>query len=771
MQASDASSAAERASVLRDQINHHNRLYYQEARQEISDQEFDALLRELRELEEKYPELRTEDSPTQQVGGKPLEAFEQVAHRTPMLSLDNTYSETELRDFCTRVSKGLGGESFTLVVEPKVDGVAISLLYENGKLQTAVTRGDGQRGDDVTQNVRTIRSIPTSLPPPAPDWIEIRGEIYLPKETFGRLNTERAEAGEDEFANPRNAAAGTLKLLDPQIVARRGLDAVFYAANGDTLPFGTHLAMFAYLTAAGFKVSERRWEARSPEDAVEAIHALDGIRHDFAYETDGAVLKVDSFSQRETLGFTSKFPRWAMAYKYQPERSETLLRDITIQVGRTGVLTPVAELEPVFLSGSTVSRATLHNQEEIERKDIRIGDTVLVEKAGEIIPAVLQVNLSKRPDGSKRFSLPDHVNHCCPSCGGPISQRPGFVAWRCENFSCPAQAVTRMTHFAGRKALDLEGLDDAVARKLVDTGLATSVLDLFQLTVEDLANLALDPAILSDGRMSKPRRFGEKKASLLVASLERAKTQPLNRWVFAMGIPQIGESAAREASRLHRTMADIAESRLISQIAELGSMDTWCKEHPVRPKNEVLSGEEQAHRRKQHEEFKPLIADLREKVGPYAVSPELGGVAAASLRDFFASPGGRQVLERLATLGINPQSDNYAPLPPEPSGDSPFAGTTWVITGTLSKPREEFSEILLRRGAKVAGSVSKKTGFLLAGEAAGSKLDKARELGVRIVSEAEFSKMLDSEDSAHEGAKEQVKESAKDASGFLPGFD
>lgn len=758
---SPSETVAERIRCLREAIQYHNRLYYGEARQEISDQEFDALLRELRQLEEMFPGFLTPDSPTQQVGGAPLEAFEQVEHRTPMLSLDNTYSEAELRDFCARVSRGLGGAEFTLVVEPKVDGVAISLLYINGTLTTAVTRGDGRRGDDVTQNVRTIRTIPPSLPGPAPRWMEIRGEIFLPRNTFARINAERAEAGEEEFANPRNAAAGSLKLLDPALVARRGLDAIFYAANGDELPFATHLEMFRYLDTAGFKISEHIWQARTPAEAVEAIHSLDTMRHDFSYETDGAVLKVDAFAQREILGFTAKFPRWAMAYKYQPEQAETLLHDITIQVGRTGVLTPVAELEPVFLSGTTVSRATLHNQEEIERKDIRIGDTVLVEKAGEIIPAVIKVNLARRPATSTPFSLPAHVGHQCPSCGGPISRRPGFVAWRCENFSCPAQAVTRMTHFAGRKALDLEGLDDAVARKLVETGMAGSALDLFALDGAALADLALDPAVLADGRLSKPRRLGEKKAALLLASVERAKKQPLNRWIFALGIPQIGESASREVSRLHRTLGEVAGSALIADIAALGEMDAWCKEHPLRSKSDTLNAEDLAARRLRHDELKPRMAALREKVAPYAVSPELGGVAAGSLRDFFASPGGREVLDRLASMGIDPQSDNYAPLQvaaPQSSGGMNFLGTTWVITGTLSQPRETFAEMLLKRGARVAGSVSKKTSFVLAGEAAGSKLEKAREFGVPVVNEAEFLAMLD------EG------NTAGSSPGFLPGF-
>lgn len=737
---------AERAAFLREELQRHNDLYYAKAAPEITDLEFDAMLRELRELEEAHPELRTSDSPTITVGGKPSEGFVQRAHKTPMLSLDNTYSEAELLDFLQRVDRGLGSESFQCVVEPKVDGVAISLVYENGKLAAAVTRGDGAKGDDVTRNVLTIPSIPRVLGAGGPGWMEVRGEIFLPKKTFARINEERAEAGDEEFANPRNAAAGTLKLLDPGVVARRRLDAVFYSVGAENAPpFSTHEEMFRFLESEKFPGSEKRWLVSTAEEAVAAVRELDKVRHSFPYETDGAVLKVNSFAQRERLGFTAKAPRWAIAYKYQPEQAETLLRDIVVQVGRTGVLTPVAELEPVFLSGTTVSRATLHNQSEISRKDIRIGDTVVVEKAGEIIPAVVRVVMEKRPAGAEAFSLPDHIGHRCPSCSGPISQREGYVAWRCENLFCPAQTVTRLTHAAGRKALDLEGLDDAVAAKLVEHGWVASLLDLFSIEETRLADLKLDPAVLQDGRISKERRFGEKKAALLVASIRRAAGElPLSRWVFALGIPQVGESSALEVSRLHERLSTLAVSQLIPKIARLGEWDSWCKKHPLRPKSGELSEDEKVRRKQEHERLKPMMRELSEQLSAYRISPELGGVAAGSIQAFFESEAGSRLVRGLLELGIDPASSNYQPCPPTEAAESPFAGKTWVITGSLSRPRDEIAGLLRGRGAKVAGSVSSKTDALLAGEAAGSKLDRARELGVRIVDEQEFFALLES---------------------------
>ncbi len=741
----DSSAAAERISFLRKEIRRHDALY-NDARPEISDWEYDSLYRELAELENRFPQFDDPSSPTKKIAASPLAAFEQKPHRSPMLSLDNIYKEHDVPAFFSRIAKGLQGEPPELFVEPKIDGLAISLLYENGKFVHALTRGDGTRGDDVSQNILTIRSIPRSLPEGAPAWMEVRGEVFLSKEMFARLNQLKEEAGEEPLANPRNAAAGALKLLDPKQVARRGLNAIFYSASGSRdLPFSDHAGMFAFLEKSGFLTSEKRWVAKTAEEALSAIRELDSVRRSFPYDTDGAVLKVNSFAQRELLGFTAKAPRWAIAYKYEPEKAETRLLGITVQVGRTGVLTPVAELEPVLLSGSTISRATLHNQEEIERKDIRLGDFVVIHKAGEIIPEVLRVLDEKRAADTVPFSLPDHIAHRCPSCGGPIRKPEGFVAWRCENFFCPAQTVTRLTHAAARKALDIEGLDDAVAEKLVSSGMATSLLELFDLQEAALADLSLDPAQLQDGRASKPRRFGEKRAATLLASIRKSVSEiPLNRWIFALGIPQIGETIALEIARLHASFDEIPNSPLLEKVGSLAALKTWIKNNPLTPKKTKISEEESAFRKAKKEKLEPLVAELETELAPYKISSELGEVAATSLREFFCSQNGATLLEGLKKRGINPKSANYAPLPErkEESG-SPIAGTTWVITGTLSKSRDEIADELRSWGAKISGSVSKNTDFLLAGESAGSKLEKARSLGVKVMGEPELRLVLD----------------------------
>ncbi|MDB4422510.1 NAD-dependent DNA ligase LigA, partial [bacterium] len=436
-----------RIAELRAELNRHNKLYYQDAQPEISDAEYDRLFRELEDLEKANPDLYDPNSPTLRVGGAPLDAFEQKAHLLPMLSIDDLFAEQEVADFFRRLQKGLGLDKIPLTVEPKIDGVACSLVYRNGSLEYALTRGDGTRGDDISQNVRTIRNIPLSLEN-APPLLEVRGEIFMPSEGFAKLNEQRDEAGLDPFANPRNATAGTLKSLDPKVVASRPLA---FLAHGLGANEGANLDTeddFRKLLEQ-FQIPRNSpvWHVRTLDEILAAIRELDVKRHDLGHGTDGAVIKVLDFDQRETLGFTSRAPRWAAAFKYPPEQKETLLKDITIQVGRTGVLTPVAELEPVFVSGTTVSRATLHNQQEIERKDVRIGDTVLVEKAGEIIPSVVSVVVAKRPENTPAYLLPEALNYQCPSCHGPIEKPDGFVAWRCVNFECPAQAVTSITHF------------------------------------------------------------------------------------------------------------------------------------------------------------------------------------------------------------------------------------------------------------------------------------------------------------------------------------
>mgnify|MGYP000141471112 CR=1 FL=1 len=710
-----------RIAELRAELNRHNQLYYQDAKPEISDAEYDRLFRELEDLEKANPDLHDPNSPTLRVGGAPLDAFEQRAHLLPMLSIDDLFAEEEVQDFFKRLQKGLGLEEIPLTVEPKIDGVACSLVYRNGSLEYALTRGDGTRGDDISQNVRTIRNIPLNLKN-APPLLEVRGEIFMPSEGFAKLNEQRDEAGLDTFANPRNATAGTLKSLDPKVVASRPLA---FLAHGLGANEGADMANeddFRKLLK-NFQIPRNSpvWYVSTLEEVLAAIRQLDVKRHDLGHGTDGAVIKVLEFDQRETLGFTSRAPRWAAAFKYPPEQKETSLKDITIQVGRTGVLTPVAELEPVFISGTTVSRATLHNQEEIERKDIRIGDTVIVEKAGEIIPSVVSVVVAKRPENTPAYHLPEALNHQCPSCHGPIEKPNGFVAWRCVNFECPAQAVTSITHFAGRKALDLDGLGESVAIKLVENKLASSPLDLFSLSVDELANLLLDPAKSADGlTQSKERRFGEKRATTLVNSLTRAREEmPLNRWLFAMGISQIGESAARELSRLHEKLSDLHGSEIVSDLADLPDFEELSKS-------------------KRKKENHPRLQQ-------YQIDDNLGPVAAQHLRTFFQSEAGETVLEKLHELGIDPKSDNFAPDPVAATEGLLLVGKTFVITGTLSAPRPEFKKIIEANGGKVSGSISSKTDYLLSGEGGGSKQTKAESLGVPVIDEDALSDLLSKE--------------------------
>src|SRR5436190_3615583 len=461
--------AETKIAQLREEIRKHDRLYYEEAAPIISDHEYDRLYKELVDLETQFPDLLTPDSPTQRVGGKPLQAFEQLRHLIPMLSLDNTYSEAEVKNFYARMQRLLPNEKIPVVIEPKVDGVAVSLIYEKGRLRQAATRGDGNMGDNITQNIGTIRSVPERLRGAAPKLLEVRGEVYMDKNGFEKLNDERRKAGLPLFANPRNAAAGSLKQLDPAIVAKRPLGVVLYGSGAtEGVDVDVHSEIFPLLKKLGLPATERCWVAESLDEILEAIHELDRVRRSFAYQTDGAVVKVNSLAQRERLGFTAKSPRWAIAYKYAAERVETRLNGIVIQVGRTGILTPVAALEPVLVSGSTVGRATLHNEDEIKRRDIRIGDTVVIEKAGEVIPAVVEVVKSKRPLGAEPFDFSKHVHGKCPVCGGPSRRDPQFVAWRCENLQCPAQTTRRVEFFAARSALDIESVGGIVADKLVE---------------------------------------------------------------------------------------------------------------------------------------------------------------------------------------------------------------------------------------------------------------------------------------------------------------
>jgi DNA ligase (NAD+) len=707
-----------RVAELRQLLDHHNNLYYTQAEPEISDADYDKLFRELEELEIKHPHLADPNSPTQRVGSKPLEGFSQITHPVPMLSIDDVFElkdsetpEAELIAFYRRLQKNIGRENIAVSLEPKIDGVAVSLYYENGSLKYAATRGDGTTGDDVTQNVRTIRNIPLNLKEgeifkfqnskfKIPSILEIRGEIFMPNSAFAAMNEERDEAGLPTFANPRNATAGTLKQLDPKIVAQRPLAFLAHglgAYEGDDLDSETdfHNLLDSFTIPRNQPVRI----AQNLEELLAGIRFYSEHRHEIDHATDGVVIKVLDRTEREELGFTSRAPRWAAAYKFLPEQQETTLNAISIQVGRTGVLTPVAELTPVLISGSTVSRATLHNQDEITKKGIYIGAKVLVEKAGEIIPAIVKVI---DPDSSKStFSIYDFVAGKCPSCHAPITQEEGFVAWRCTNFECPAQAVTSISHFSARKALDIEGLGETVAEALVRHGHAKSPLDLFSLTEETLANLNL-------GTEEAPRRFGEKNAAKILTALEAARAKPLNKWLFAMGIRQLGESAAKELSRLHQNLSDIPKSEILTEL--LNDTRTDAKK-----KNPALE--------------------------PYAITGDVGRAVAESILSFFHSEAGQHTLQRFAELKINPESNNYSPKPAE-APKLPFTGKTFVITGTLSLDRDHFKTVIENNGGKVSGSVSKKTDYLLAGEAAGSKLDKAKELGVQILDEPAFEALL-----------------------------
>ncbi|HEY6154228.1 MAG TPA: NAD-dependent DNA ligase LigA [Candidatus Udaeobacter sp.] len=711
--------AAQRVDELREQIRKHDRLYYQDAAPVISDREYDRLYKELVDLETQFPDLLTPDSPTQRVGGKPLEAFAQIQHRVPMLSLDNTYSEEEVANFYKRVTRLLPDQEIPVVIEPKVDGVAVSVMYEKGRLKYAATRGDGVVGDDITQNIKTIRSVPHQLRGDAPDIFEVRGEAYLDKVGFEKLNQERKAAGLPLFANPRNAAAGSLKHLDPKMAARRPLGIVFYGTGAvEGTDTDLHSTIFRLFKNLGLPTHERWWLADSIEQILRAIRELDEIRRGFPYQTDGAVIKVDELMQREQLGFTAKSPRWAIAYKYAAERVETRLQDIIIQVGRTGILTPVAVLDPVLISGSTVARATLHNEDEIKRKDIRIGDMVVIEKAGEVIPAVVEVVKSKRPRDAKPFDFAKHVHGKCPVCGSPIRRDPEFVAWRCENLYCPAQTTRRVEFFAARGALDIESIGGIVADKLVERGLLREPLDLFSLKTEQLANLNL-------GTEEAPRVFGDKNATKAMNAIERARTLSLSRWLFALAIPDVGKTTATQLARFHETIADVADSQLLGDVLEY---------HKSRSDKE--SAKEIADRLIKSGFAKPS----KSKAGKGGIVTEVGPVVAESVRDFFSSAAGKKILRRIEELGINPKSEKVSL---KRAAELPLAGKTFVLTGTLpSMTREEATGKIEALGGHVTGSVSKKTDYVLAGAEPGSKIDKAKEIGVKIIDEAEFRKML-----------------------------
>jgi len=738
-----------RIAQLRQEIEEHDRRYYVEARPSISDVEYDQLFRELRDLEAAHPELVTPDSPTQRVGGKATEGFRQVQHAVPMLSLDNLFAKDGidgLRKFVTSVEKAVPGEKLEWLVEPKVDGVAMSLRYEDGAFAIGATRGDGERGDDITENLKTIRAIPLKLKN-APSVLEVRGEVYMTAEGFRRVCDELVAAGEEPFANARNSAAGSLKQLDPASVRKRPLLFIAYGlgeVEGE-IP-EKQSETLAWLQSFGFPT--HRWTklCHSAEEIMAAIDELDGLRDTFGFETDGAVIKLNDRTLREQVGYHSRAPKWARAWKYVAEQAETTLKSITIQVGRTGVLTPVAELEPVFLRGSTISRATLHNEDEIKRKDIRVGDSVIIEKAGEVIPAVVRVVLEKRPAGTQPFDFSAHVGGQCPACGHSIRRDPEFAVWVCENPACPAQKTRRLEYFAKRGALDLEGLGGIVADKLVERGLVSEPLDVFHLTLEPLATLNL-------GTDEEPRVFGEKNARKLLDAVERARTQPLARWLHALAIPEIGEETAHDLAAHHDNLEAVAQSELLSGVVKLDQL---------RGEIEVTSPRARINRAKTELEKQQLATRHAELVTEAtAIGQRLidagfaqpakradataedavvvvGPVAAKAALDWFASKTGSEVLRRMHELGIAPKGQRRAA-----AGGHPFAGKTLVLTGTLERMgRGEAQELVRSIGGNVSGSVSKKTDYVVAGPGAGSKLADAQKHGVKVLTEAEFFDLL-----------------------------
>lgn len=732
---------AKRINDLRREIEGHNRLYYVDARPVISDVAYDALMEELRNLEKTHPELLTPDSPTQRVGGEPLDGFETVYHSVPMLSLDNTYVRQEIDEFDRQLSRLLGdGVARAYVVEPKIDGVAFSLRYERGLLTTAATRGDGQRGDDVTANVRTIRSIPLRIPTEA-DVLEVRGEIFIPKQSFLELVHLQEEAGDTPFKNPRNAAAGSLKLLDPRIVATRPLDAIIYstgAIEGVPEP-ATHAELLEWLKELGFRTPEKTWVCHELKDVHEALDALDEIRHDFAFETDGAVIKLNDRTVYAQLGTTAKAPRWARAFKFPPDQAETVIEAITVQVGRTGVLTPVAELRQVHLSGSDISRATLHNEDEIRRKDIRIGDHVLIEKAGEIIPAVVQVLTEKRTGSELEFNMPER----CPACEGPLTRREGEVAVRCENFLCPAQLVARLAHFAGREALDIEGLGGRVAEALVEQGWIRDPLDLFGQRADWLGTLNL-------GTAEEPRLLGEKNATRLVAALERSADLPLWRWLFAIGIPGIGTANARLIAGFHRDFKHLANSDILKNIQQLYELqDQAARMNPRTAANRNLPLDERVSLTEKHS----AVLDDIERIGTELTERKLAsrdrkeGVkfnspikqeACNALVRFFSSEAGKKLSDRLDELGIKPGDQESG------REKGPLTGHKYVLTGTFSSgARSKVAQRLRALGAEVGDRITRESTALIVGSDPGNnKVSDARKLSLPELDEKELDKLL-----------------------------
>ena len=659
-----------RAEQLREKIRYNSRLYYENDAPEISDYEYDMMFRELQDIEAEFPELKTPDSPTVRVGGKALERFDKFTHNVRMGSLTDVFSYDELRDFTDRISATLG-DDVEYSVEPKIDGLSVSLIYENGLFVRGATRGDGEVGEDVTENLKTIKSIPLKLTEPIP-YLCVRGEIYMPKAVFHQLNEAREAAGQSLFANPRNAAAGSLRQLDPKIAASRRLEIlVFNLQEGSLYTDGrdvkNHLESLDRLDCLGFTTVSQRKCAVDYDAVAEHIAYLDQHREELPFDMDGAVVKVNNLSDRVVIGEGTSTPKWAVAYKYPPEEKETKLISIDIQVGRTGVLTPIANLEPVRLAGTTVSRATLHNAQFISERDIRLGDTVVLRKAGEIIPEIIRSLPDKRDGSEKAFNMPE----ICPSCGGKIvrDECGEGAAVRCINPACPAQNARSITHFASKGAMNIDGLGPQVVELLLSAGKIKDIADLYTLKVEDIEGLD---------------RMGRKSAENLVNAIEESKNRGLERLLFALGIRQVGEVAAEEIAGKMRTLDNL---------------------------------------------FSATFED-------FASIKDIGGITATALVEFFADYTTKELCNRLASLGVKTEAVG------EEKGER-FAGLTFVLTGTLpTMTRDEASALIKKEGGKVSGSVSKKTSFVVAGEEAGSKLTKAKELGVNIIDEAKLIEML-----------------------------
>jgi len=837
--------AQKRHAGLSAEIRRHDHAYYVVGRQEISDREYDQLFAELQKLEREFPDLVTPESPTQRVGGAPSEKFARVKHLVPMLSLDKVQASdlptkdevpdrdqrnrlqdqntlAELRAFDTTIRKHLGREKVQYIIEPKVDGVSIGVHYRHGKLALGVTRGDGTEGDDITANLKTVRGIPLELNsknPPA--LLEVRGEAYISIKDFDALNAKFASEGEKSFPNARNATAGTLKQLDPKLVAQRPIRAVFYATGAvDGIEFKTHSEMLETLAKFGLPTQKLWWVCDGIEEVLKVYrdkivahyNEEKDLRRQLPYEIDGLVLKVNTLADWPKIPGRSRSPGYTIVHKPVPwiTPAETILKAITVQVGRTGVLTPVAELEPVFVQGSTVARATLHNEDEIRRKDIRIGDTVVIRKAGMVIPEIFEVVKTKRPPGAAEFDLFKHIGGKCPVCGGAIAKDKAAaggedeVAWRCQNIAgCPAQLTRRVEYFAARKALDLESLGGIVAEKLVERGLVKEPLDLFDLKLEVLGKLNL-------GTDDEPRTFGEKNATKILDALQRAKTAPLSRWIQAFGIAGVGETTAFYIGKCHLDFQDVANSNLLKLVCDEGKLrnkdlaaDTneidgnetliarrksvWVLirqeidrrsqsaeslrgevererlelsheikslsgqleelEKEVALHKELQKQKPSGHRKKLPEELqkkrskvKGRLATLEERLHKAGMPEELGPVVAESVLDFFDSKTGKQILSRLKELEIWPLG-GLAHSTATKVQD--LGGKTFVLTGTLpTLSRDEASALIRDAGGSVTGSVSKNTDFLLVGEEAGSKLDKAKNLGTKILTEKEFLEML-----------------------------